>query len=91
MSTTRKDFEKPVTHTTVGYRIRTHAYGAFFVNKYAERADENTGYEIKTRSLALKALRQFIWDNHKNNGYTYDISDFYIEGRSFYNDGRYWE
>jgi hypothetical protein len=82
MRTTRKDFEKPVTYTTVGYRIQ-HG-GKWFVDKHAERVDEFPGYSIRSRSEALRILKQFIWDNHKNNGYTYDIADFYIEGRGFY-------
>ena len=82
METTRKDFERPVTYKTVGYRIQ---HGAkWFVDEYANRMEKNTGYTIRTRSLALKALRQFIWDNHNNHGYTYDIADFYIEGRGYY-------
>ena len=85
METTRKDFERPVTYMTVGYRIYTPAYGAFFVDEYAER-DDDDAYAIKTRSLALKALRQFIWDNHKNQGYTYDINDFYIESSGWYQE-----
>ena len=87
MSTTRKDFEKPVTYTTVGYRIQrdggTNPMG-WFVDEYANRVDYEPGYSIRSRSEALRILRQFIWDNHKNNGYTYDIADFYIEGRGFY-------
>lgn len=91
MSYNRKNFERPATYTTVGYRIHTEAYGGFFVDKYAEMTAEDTGYEIKTRSLALKVLRQFIWDNHKNIGRTYDMADFDIEGKGYYNDGRYME
>jgi len=83
MSNNRKDFEQPVTRTTVGYRIQ-HSSGWFVDGKHADRVDENPGYSIKTRGLALNALRQFIWDNHRLVGYTYDIADFYIEGRSFY-------
>ena len=82
METTRKDFEKPVTYKTVGYRIQ-HG-GKWFVDKYANRMEENPGYGIRTRTMARDALRQFIWSEHKNNGYTHDIADFYIEGRGFY-------
>ena len=81
MRTTRKDFERPVTYTK-SYRIY-QSIDQFFVDRYAEETDDD-GYDIETRSLALKALRQFIWDNHNNHGYTYDIADFYIEGRGYY-------
>ena len=81
MRTTRKDFERPVIHTTVGYRIRYD--DACYVNEHAETTD-SCSYTIATRSLALKALRQFIWSEHKNVGYTHDIADFYIEGRGYY-------
>ena len=82
MRTTRKDFEQPVKYTTVGYRIK-YPYGKCFVNEDAE-STANDGYTIATRSLALKALRQFIWSEHKNVGYTHDIADFFIEGRGYY-------
>ena len=86
MRTTRKEFEKPVTYTTVGYRIQ-HDGGAnpmgWFVDEYGLRRHD-AGYTIRSRSEALRILRQFIWDNHKNIGHRYDIADFYIEGRGYY-------
>jgi len=87
MSNNRKDFERPVTYTTVGYRIRYAE--KHFVNIHGESTD-SCSYAIATRSLALRALRQYIWDNHKNQGYTYDIADFYIESRGYYNDDRFY-
>jgi len=80
---TRKDFEKPVTYVTT-YRINNVIDG-FFVDLYAEKTDSDD-YNIETRSWALKALRQFIWDNHKNLGYDYDIADFYIESSGWYQE-----
>ena len=80
---TRKDFEKPVTYVA-NYRIYNVIDG-FFVDKYAEKWDSDD-YEIDTRSLALKALRQFIWDNHKNIGYDYSMDDFVIESMGWYLD-----
>jgi len=87
MRTTRKDFEKPVKYTTIGYRIQRDG-GAnpmgWFIDEHANRVDYEPGYSIRSRSEALRVLRQFIWDNHKNQGYTYAIEDFYIEGRGVY-------
>jgi len=80
---TRKDFERPVTYSD-NYRIY-NAIEGFFVDRYAEKTDSDD-YEIETRSFALKALRQFIWDNHKNQGHTYDISDFCIESCGWYQE-----
>ena len=80
---TRKDFERPVTYSK-SYRIY-HGIDQFFVDRYAEVTDDD-GYEIETRSLALKALRQYIWSEHKNNGYTHDIADFYIESCGWYEE-----
>ena len=80
---TRKDFEKPVTYY-VGYRIY-NSIDCSFVDRYAEKTDSDD-YDIETRSLALKALRQYIWSEHKNNGYTHDIADFYIESCGWYQE-----
>lgn len=78
---TRKEFEQKVTYVA-DYRIYNVTDG-FFVDKYAEKTS-NGDYDIGTRGLALKALRQFIWENHKNQGYTYNIDDFTIESMGWY-------
>ena len=80
---TRKDFEKPVTYVAT-YRIYNVIDG-FWVDEYAEKTD-TSGYHIVNRTIALKALRQFIWDNHKNLGYDYDIDDFVIESCGWYQE-----
>jgi len=80
---TRKDFEKPVTYVAT-YRIN-NVIDSFFVDEYAEKTYSDE-YNIETRSLALKALRQYIWSEHKSNGYTHDIADFYIESSGWYQE-----
>tara|TARA_R110002051_G_scaffold258365_1_gene317681 strand:+ start:111 stop:410 length:300 start_codon:yes stop_codon:yes gene_type:complete len=72
----------------VGYRIR-RAGLEWFVDKGGVRTEVDPGYGIRTRSLALAALRQFIWDEQDTTkppykGYKHDIADFYIESRGFY-------
>ena len=80
---TRKEFEKKVTYVA-DYRVYNVVDG-FYVDKYAEKCDRGD-YEINTRSDALKALRQFIWSEHKWNGHTHNMDDFTMESMGGYEE-----